>query len=103
MTQDENHDALDNSSAEDQKAVDQLASLALDGADDVKVEWSAMNVEKEQLYRTTAESVYHEFKNLGAKQNTTAVALATIVKLLADKYVLKTKLGMYDGESNDQA
>lgn len=82
--------------SEEQAAINQLSQLAIEGVDDVEVDWDKLKLNKEQLYSTMAETVYQEFRELEQDQNTTTVALATIVKLLADKYLLKTKLGLYD-------
>lgn len=71
--------------------VEKLASLAMEISADVNIDWSKLNVTKEQAYLIMANNVFEQFDNMENEQEAAVVALATIVKLLVENLALKAQ------------
>jgi hypothetical protein len=72
--------------------VQELASLAMQIEADVSIDWSTVNVTKEQAYYLMSKNVYEQFDAMTNDQEAAVVALATIVKLLVENLALKSQL-----------
>ena len=72
--------------------VQELASLAMQIEADVNIDWTKINVTKDQAYYLMSKNVYEQFDAMTNDQEATVVALATIVKLLVENLALKSQL-----------
>jgi hypothetical protein len=79
--------------------VDQLANLAMEIDIDKNIDWSQINMTKEQVFTTMAKNVYEQFSAMENQDEAAIVALATIVKLLVENLIYKSSMNAGQNEN----
>lgn len=79
------------------ETVKQLAALALESDVKEPIDWSKMEITKEQAFLMMANNVVDQLETVNEEHRST-VAMATITKLLVENFVLNFKL---HGENNE--
>lgn len=69
----------------------QLAQLAMESELSVNVDWTVLNVDKEEAFETMAAKVYEQLDAVPEDQRA-IVAMATMTRLLVENFVLKHHL-----------
>ena len=73
------------------EAVGRLISLAREVEVRDKIDWTQLKVAEEEVYEMMANSVIDQMYSL-PQEHREGVAMATLVKLLVENFVLNTKL-----------
>ena len=80
----------DENSVEIDPTVQQLTNLAMEIDVDKNIDWSQLNMTREQIFTTMAKNVYEQFSSMENQDEAAIVALATIVKLLVENLIYKS-------------
>lgn len=56
------------------------------------IDWNGLNIQREQVYQIIGSQVYEMYEEWADNDDTEAVLLATITKLVVENYVLNIKL-----------
>ena len=73
------------------EAVGRLIALAKEVEVRDKIDWTQLNVTEEEVYEMMGNSVIDQMYSL-PEEHRESVAMATLVKLLVENFVLNTKL-----------
>jgi hypothetical protein len=73
------------------EVVEQLSALAQEAELAEPIDWEALNINKEDLFRHMAANVYEQLNNV-AENERAVVAMATMTKLLVENSVYKLRL-----------
>ena len=80
----------DENNLETDPTVQQLSNLAMEIDVDKNIDWSQLNMTREQIFTTMAKNVYEQFSSMENQDEAAIVALATIVKLLVENLIYKS-------------
>ena len=80
----------DENNLESDPTVQQLSNLAMEIDVDKNIDWSQLNMTREQIFTTMAKNVYEQFSSMENQDEAAIVALATIVKLLVENLIYKS-------------
>jgi hypothetical protein len=79
------------SNVERELSISQLAELAMESQMAVDIDWSKLNLTKNEAFSMMAGNVIDQLEAVPDEQRP-IVAMATITKLLVENFVLNTKL-----------